>query len=87
MGCLGTLSKNRKMREPILLLLLVVLCCQMCGNPIRNSEARDDANDKDSSSIERVFISDRLQDSLMNFLRLVDTSDYYVVSNNSSLIL
>lgn len=59
----------------------------MCGNPIRNSEARDDANDKDSSSIERVFISDRLQDSLMNFLRLVDTSDYYVISNNSSLIL
>lgn len=82
MGCLGTLSKNRKMREPILLLLLVVLCCQMCGNPIRNSEARDDANDKDSSSIERVFISDRLQDSLMNFLRLVGTSDYYVVSKS-----
>lgn len=82
MGCLGTLSKNRKMREPILLLLLVVLCCQMCGNPIRNSEARDDANDKDSSSIERVFISDRLQDSLMNFLRLVDTSDYYVISKS-----
>ena len=82
MGCLGTLSKNRKMREPILLLLLVVLCCQMCGNPIRNSEARDDANDKDSSSIERVFKSAMLQDSLMNFLRLVDTSDYYVISNS-----
>ena len=70
------------MRESLLLLLWVVLCCQMCGNPIRNSEARDDANDKDSSSIERVFISDRLQDSLMNFLRLVDTSDYYVISKS-----
>ena len=80
MGCLGTLSKNRKMREPILLLLLVVLCCQMCGNPIRNSEARDDANDKDSSSIERVFISDRLQDSLESFFELVDTSDFFILA-------
>lgn len=80
MGCLGTLSKNRKMREPILLLLLVVLCCQICGNPIRNSEARDDANDKDSSSIERVFISDRLQDSLESFFELVDTSDFFILA-------
>ena len=80
MGCLGTLSKNRKMREPILLLLLVVLCCQMCGNPIRNSEARDDANDKDSSSIERVFISDRLQDSLESFYELIDTSDFFILA-------
>lgn len=70
------------MRGSILLLLCVVLCCQMCGNPIRNSEARDDVNDKDRSLIERVFISDRLQDSLMNFLRLVDTSDYYVISKS-----
>ena len=80
MGCLGTLSKNRKMREPILLLLLVVLCCQMCGNPIRNSEARDYANDKDSSSIERVFIPDRLQDSLESFYELIDTSDFFILA-------
>ena len=80
MGCLGTLSKNRKMREPILLLLLVVLCCQMCGNPIRNSEARDDANDKDSSSIERVFKSDMLQDSLESFYELIDTSDFFILA-------
>ena len=68
------------------MLLLVVLCCQMCGNPIRNSEARDDANDKDSSSIERVFIPDRLQDSLESFFELVDTSDFFTqvsqVKNN-----
>ena len=70
------------MRESIFLLLFVVLCCKMCGNPIRNSEARDDVNDKGSSLIERVFISDRLQDSLMNFLRLVDSSDYYVISKS-----
>ena len=80
MGCLGTLSKNRKMRESLLLLLWVVLCCQMCGNPIRNSEARDDANDKDSSSIERVFKSDMLQDSLESFYELIDTSDFFILA-------
>ena len=52
----------------------------MCGNPIRNSEARDDANDKDSSSIERVFISDRLQDSLESFYELIDTSDFFILA-------
>lgn len=70
------------MRRSILLLLFVVLCCKMCVNPIRNSEASHEVNGKDSSLIERVFISDRLQDSLMNFLRLIDTSDYYVISKS-----
>lgn len=70
------------MQRSILLLLLVVLCCQMCGNPARYSGASYDVNGKDSSLIEMVFISDRLQDSLMNFLRLVDSSDYYVISKS-----
>ncbi len=70
------------MRESILSLLLVVLSCRMCCNPVHNSETSYDVNDKDSSLIERVFIADRLQDSLVNFLRLVDTSDYYVISKS-----
>lgn len=54
----------------------------MCGNPARHSGASYDVNGKGSSLIERVFISDRLQDSLMNFLRLEDTFDYYVISKS-----
>jgi hypothetical protein len=68
------------MRESILSLLLVVLSCRMCCNPVHNSEKGYDVNDKDSSLIERVFIADRLQDSLETFFELVDTSDFYILA-------
>lgn len=46
----------------------------MCGNPARGTGAELETDGKDSSSVERMFISDRLQDSLENFLKLVDTT-------------
>lgn len=52
----------------------------MCGNPARGTGAELETDGKDSSSVERMFISDRLQDSLENFLKLVDTTDYYIIS-------
>ena len=61
-------------------ILPVILCVQMCGNPARRTVAEQETDGKDSSFIERVFISDRLQDSLENFLKLVDTTDYYIIS-------
>lgn len=51
----------------------------MCGNPARRTGTEQETDEKDSSSIERVFISDRLQDSLENFLYLIDTSDVFMV--------
>ena len=68
------------MKESIYLLLLVVVSCQMCCNPTRRTETEQETDGKDSSSVERVFISARLQDSLENFLKLVDTTDYCIIS-------
>ena len=68
------------MKESIYLLLLVVVSCQMCCNPARRTVAEQETDGKDSSSVDRVFISDRLQDSLENFLKLVDTTDYCIIS-------
>lgn len=64
----------------ILLLFAGMLSCQMCSNYIRNSKIGEKIEDIDSLSMERVFISDRLQDSLMNFLRLFDTTDFFIIS-------
>ena len=61
-------------------ILSVLLCVQLCGNPTRRTETEQETDGKDSSSVERVFISDRLQDSLENFLKLVDTTDYCIIS-------
>ena len=61
-------------------ILSVLLCVQLCGNPTRRTVAEQETDGKDSSSVERVFISDRLQDSLENFLKLVDTTDYCIIS-------
>ena len=66
--------------KKLIIILTAILCVQMCGNPARRTGAELETDGKDSSSIERVFISDRLQDSLENFLKLVDTTDYYIIS-------
>lgn len=64
----------------IFVVMAIVGCLQVCGNPARHSEASHDLNDKDSSLIERVFISDRLQDSLESFFELVDTCDFFTLA-------
>ena len=68
--------------KKFIIILTVILCVQMCGNPARRTVAEQETDGKDSSFIERVFISDRLQDSLENFLKLVDTTDYYITSKS-----
>ncbi len=56
-------------------------CLQMCGNPARNSEADGIIDIRDSCpKLERIFKSDRLQDSLESFYALVDTSDFFILA-------
>ena len=47
----------------------------MCGNHIHNSRAGKIVDDKGSPSMEKVFISDRLQDSLEYLISNIDASD------------
>lgn len=61
--------------KKIIFFLSIVLCGQMCGYHIRDSRAGKIVDDKDSSSVERVFISDRLQDSLEYLISHIDASD------------
>lgn len=68
--------------KKLIIILTVILCVQMCGNPVRRTGMEQETDGKGSSFIERVFISDRLQDSLENFLKLVDTTDYYISSES-----
>ena len=68
--------------KKLIIILTVILCVQMCGNPVRRTRMEQETDGKGSSFIERVFISDRLQDSLENFLKLVDTTDYYISSKS-----
>lgn len=66
--------------KKLIIILTAILYAQMCCNPARRTVAEQETDGKDSSSVERVFISDRLQDSLENFLKLVDTTDYCIIS-------
>lgn len=61
--------------KKLIIILTAILYAQMCCNPARRTVAEQETDRKDSPSVERMFISDRLQDSLENFLKLVDTSD------------
>lgn len=61
--------------KKIVFFLSIVLCGQMCGNHIRNSRVGKIVDDKDSPSMEKVFISDRLQDSLEYLISNIDASD------------
>lgn len=65
--------------KKLIIILTATLYAQMCCNPARRTVAEQETDRKDSPSVERVFISDRLQDSLENFLKLVDTSDVFMV--------
>ena len=47
----------------------------MCGKHIHNSRSGKIVDDKDSLSVERVFISNRLQDSLEYFISHIDAPD------------
>ena len=66
--------------KKLIIILTAILYAQMCCNPARRTVAEQETDRKDSPSVERVFISDRLQDSLENFLKLVDTTDYCIIS-------
>ena len=66
--------------KKLIIILTVILCVQKCGNPAHRTGTEQETDEKDSSPIERVFISDRLQDSLEKFLKLVDTTDYCIIS-------
>ena len=66
--------------KKLIIILTVILCVQMCGNPVRRTGMEQETDGKGSSFIERVFISDRLQDSLENFLKLIDATDYCIIS-------
>mgnify|MGYP006889089374 FL=1 len=61
--------------KKIVFFLSIVLCGQMCGNHIHNSRAGKIVDDKGSPSMEKVFISDRLQDSLEYLISNIDASD------------
>lgn len=64
-----------------IILLLVMLCGQMCRNHTHNSIMNEMiSNGSDSSSIEKVFVSDRLQDSLEYFIISKDISDFDVIT-------
>ena len=65
--------------KKLIIILTAILYAQMCCNPARRTVAEQETDRKDSPSVERMFISDRLQDSLENFLKLVDTSDVFMV--------
>ena len=65
--------------KKLIIILTAILYAQMCCNPARRTVAEQETDRKDSPSVERMFISDRLQNSLENFLKLVDTSDVFMV--------
>ncbi len=65
-----------------LLIVAAIICClQMCSNPARHSGADRIIDIRDSCpKLERIFKSDRLQDSLESFFELVDTSDFFILA-------
>lgn len=65
--------------KKLIIILTAILYVQMCGNPARRTGADQETDGENGSPIERVFISDRLQDSLENFLNLIDTDDVFMV--------
>lgn len=64
------------------LIVAAIICClQMCGNPARHSGTNRIIDIRDSCpKLERIFKSDRLQDSLDSFYALVDTSDFFILA-------
>lgn len=65
----------------IFVAIAMVGCLQMCGNPTRHSCTNRIIDIKDSCpKLERIFKSDRLQDSLESFFELVDTSDFFILA-------
>ncbi len=65
----------------IFVVTAMIGCLQMCGNPARHSGADRIIDIRDSCpKLERIFKSDRLQDSLESFFELVDTSDFFVLA-------
>ncbi len=79
------MEQRQQITKPysIFVAIAMICCLQMCGNPARHSGADRIIDIRDSCpKLERIFKSDRLQDSLMNFLRLIDTSDYFILSQS-----
>lgn len=65
----------------VFVVMAMIGCLQMCGNPARHSEVNRIIDIRDScSKLERIFKSDRLQDSLESFFELVDTSDFFILA-------
>lgn len=65
----------------IFVVMAIIGCLQMCDNPARHSGANRIIDIRDSCpKLERIFKSDRLQDSLETFFELVDTSDFYILA-------
>ena len=65
----------------VFVVMAMIGCLQVCGNPARHSGVNRIIDIRDSCpKLERIFKSDRLQDSLESFFELVDTSDFFILA-------